>query len=122
MPIPRTGRVNGALPGAGSSGIHRRVVHFISPGRGRMGRTDRGLLIRIVLREALAARTRLRPPTPYDRGHANFRERRLAELRRITLPRRWVNIRKLPLVAYEANPSTSAATASTRNAAAGPIE
>jgi hypothetical protein len=54
IPLPRT-RMNAALPVAGSSPIHRRVVHFISPGRGRMGRTDRGLLRRIVLREALAA-------------------------------------------------------------------
>src|SRR5215207_3258602 len=54
-PLPST-RVYGALSGTGSSPIHRRVVNFIGPGRGRMGRTDQGLLRRIVLREALAAR------------------------------------------------------------------
>src|SRR5215203_687034 len=47
---PRTW-VNGALPVAGSSPIHRRLVHFISPGRGRMGRTDRGLLRRVMCNE-----------------------------------------------------------------------
>src|SRR5215213_2233515 len=54
-PLPST-RVYGALSCTGSSPIHRRVVNFIGPGRGRMGRTDQGLLRRIVLREALAAR------------------------------------------------------------------
>ena len=48
-PLPST-RVYGALSGTGSSPIHRRVVNFIGPGRGRMGRTDQGLLRRIVLR------------------------------------------------------------------------
>src|ERR687890_889169 len=49
-----------------------------------MGRTDRGLLRRIVLREALAARDWLRPPAPSYRGYA-------AQLRRIHLPRAPVN-------------------------------
>jgi hypothetical protein len=48
-------RMSRVLPVAGSSPIHRRVVNFISPGRGRMGETDRGLLRWIVLREALVA-------------------------------------------------------------------
>jgi hypothetical protein len=47
---PLSTRVYGALPGTGSSSIHRRVVNFIGPGRGRMGRTDQGLLRTIVLR------------------------------------------------------------------------
>ena len=38
--LPRT-RMNGALPVAGSSASSS----LISPGRGRMGRTDRGLLL-----------------------------------------------------------------------------
>src|SRR5919112_4738448 len=45
-----------------------------------MWRTDRGLLRRIVLREALAARDWLRPPAPSYRGYA-------AQLRSINLPR-----------------------------------
>src|SRR5215211_1783762 len=62
---------------AGSSGIHRRVVHFISPGRGRMGNQNRpGPSLRwIVLHEGLAAR--LAAAAPSDRGYANFYEKAL---------------------------------------------
>src|SRR5215203_3546936 len=81
-PLPST-RVYGAFPGTGSSPIHRRVVNFIGPGRGRMGRTDQGLLRRrIVLREGLAAR--LVDSCSIGRGYA-------AQLRRIPLPRTPVN-------------------------------
>src|SRR5215203_4081965 len=83
--------VYGALPGTGSSPIHRRGVNFIGPGRGRMGRTDRGLLRRIVLREALAAR--LAESCSIGRGYA-------AQLWRIPLPRTPVKKPTTHLAAY----------------------
>src|SRR5215203_5589957 len=41
-PFHALGCINLESASQNSSGIHRRVLYSISPGRGRMGRTDRG--------------------------------------------------------------------------------